>query len=295
MQAALERDDRLAIGELALSGALDEMGEFDPEVTRHILRALATPHLLRAIESDSDTLIVNAYDASLFDDDPGISGDVRDRIELARRREGWLADVRSALRGRDATTLRLAVDAVEDLAQTALSSVERERIQRLLQQDSAVKTLDVALESGEDTAIVDALAQVEAAGATLPDDLDWSAIRAVIDRLSLVTSIRRAALSDPPDRQRLARLLPQARMESGGEPLYLGQELDFETLEEDIRREAHRGRLRESIARGDERAIVAAALPDLYGTMATLSDAERQIVERAIASGEKRQAISKKP
>ncbi len=291
LTTALEIDDRAALEALALSGDLDEMGEFEPAVTSQILRALATPHLLRAVESGDDTAIVTAYNPEVFDTDVGLPPEVRARIDLARSRESWLVSVRTALANRDAITLRNAIEVVDELAWGRLSRVERTRIERLLARDDAINALDVALESGQDNAIVDALGQAEAVGATLPADLDWAAIRGVIDRLSLVTSIRRAALASPPDHQRLARLLPQARAESNGEPAYLGHDLDFEQLEDDVRRASQRGRLREAIAHGDARAIVAAAVPDLYGTVATLSDGERAIVERAVKAHQTNAAL----
>src|SRR6478735_4108088 len=91
-----------------------------------------------------------------------------------------------------------------------LSAVERSRMRRLIRQDAAIDGLRTALASGDDRTIVDALNEVEAAGALLPPDLNWATVRGVIDRLSLIASIRRAALAVPPDYRRLSRLLPQA-------------------------------------------------------------------------------------
>ena len=48
------------------------------------------------------------------------------------------------------------------------------------------------MKTGDDIKIVDALNEVEVAGATLPEGLDWQAVRGVVDRLSLAAAIRRA-------------------------------------------------------------------------------------------------------
>jgi hypothetical protein len=109
-------------------------------------------------------------------------------------------------------------------------------------------------------------------------------MRGVVDRMSLIAAIRRAAQAEPPDYARLARLIPAAQRAGSAGPLDLGPGLDLATLEEDVRREAHRERLREAIAQGDDKAILAAAVPDPYGTIATLSPEERARVETVIAT-----------
>jgi hypothetical protein len=106
----------------------------------------------------------------------------------------------------------------------------------------------------------------------------------VIDRLSLITSIRRAATTAEIDYSRLARLLAQAREEMGGGTPYLGGNLDFEELELSVTLAARRARIREALKTDEDRTIVAAALPDQLGAISTLEPDERARVQLAIAN-----------
>jgi hypothetical protein len=283
LREAIAKDDRAAIAELVISGRLAEIGKIDPEVRRMITRAVQWPHLERALTNDDDLAILAAYDGEAFALADSLTQDQRGRIDLAHRRITWLETTRAALKRRDVAVLRAALSDVPMDAHLRLSRVEHERIQRLIARDQAVRGLDLALRGGDDQAIMRALSEIESTGATLPDTLDWNVMRVVVDRLSLVSSIRRAATSNPPDYARLGRLLPAARALAGTEVLDLGPEIDLAALEEDLRRHAHRARLREAIANGDDSGIVAAALPDLYGALATLAPEERARVEAALA------------
>jgi hypothetical protein len=80
------------------------------------------------------------------------------------------------------------------------------------------------------------------------------------------------------------RLLPAAKEASGGTTPDLGEGIDFEQVELDVRRHAQRNRLREALKIDDDKLIVAAALPDLYGSIDTLSPGEQVRVQRAIES-----------
>jgi hypothetical protein len=282
LEAALRDDDREKLASLALGGQLEELGRLQESTMRAVVRAIHWPLLMRALASDDDRIIALAFDPDVFENATGLSDDDRLRIDLAQRRTRWLDVVRRALRQRDVPTLRVALEEVPDGADRRLSRVERDRITRVTTRDRAVSHLQDAMKTGDDIKIVDALNEVEVAGATLPEELDWQAVRGVVDRLSLAAAIRRAALAKPPDYARLGRLLPAARDASGGEAPYLGSNLDFAHLESEVIRAAARARLRDAIAKGDEVAIVAAAVPDLYGTIPTLTEAEQKVVERAI-------------
>ncbi|MGH2531989.1 MAG: hypothetical protein ACRDJW_06735 [Thermomicrobiales bacterium] len=282
LREALVNDDRPALAELAISGRLAELGKIDPEVRRMIARAVQWPHLERALANEDDLAILAAFDGEAFALADSLTPEQRNRVDVAHRRVTWLETVRSALRRRDVAVLRAALSDVPTDADHRLSRVERKRFKRLIDQDQAVRGLDAALKGGDDQAITRALGEIEATGASLPDSFDWNTMRVVVDRLSLMASIRRAATSDPPDYARLARLLPAARVVAEGVDLDLGSGIDLARLEEDVRREAHRARLREAIANGDDGGIVAAALPDLYGTLATLADDERARVDQAL-------------
>lgn len=282
LEAALRDDDREKLASLALGGQLEELGRLTEATMKAVVRAIHWPLLMRALASDDDRAITLAFDPDVFESADGLSPEDRRRIDLAQRRVRWLDVVRRALRQRDVPTLRVALEDIPDGADRHLSRVERDRITRMTARDRAVGRLTEAMRTGNDIAIVDALNEVEVAGATLPNNLDWQAVRGVVDRLSLAAAIRRAALAKPPDYARLARLLPAARDASGGETPYLGSNLDFAQLESDVTRAAARARLRDAIASGDEVAIVAAAVPDLYGTIPTLTPEERKVVERAV-------------
>lgn len=279
---AIEHDDRVALIEHEFSGAFDASGA-TPEVERQLSLAKATPHLLRAIATDDDHLIDQAWDRAIFPDFNELPVSVHNRLSQARDRVEWLAKARAALKAQDAEELRVLMAAMPLGSEERLSAVERSRMRRLIRKERAAGDLRAALESRDDRRIVDALNELEAAGAQLPADLNWATMRGVIDRLSLIAAIRRAALSRPPDYARLSRLLPQAREESNGEAPYLGGSLDFAKLELEVQREAHRNRLLAAIERGDNRAIVVAAIPDPHRIVADLSLEQRRIVEDAIA------------
>ena len=284
LDAAIAVDDRAALAALALSGRLDELGQLDPSATRAVLRALAWPHLERALAADDDAAILATYDPDLWDG--ALPTPQRHRVDLARSRTLWLESTRAALRRRDVAALRAALAEAPPAAERRLSRVERTRIARLTERDEAVERLATALRDGPDAAIVEALNRVEAAGATLPEALDWAAVRGVVDRVTLADAIRQAAKADPPDYARLARLLPAARLLGGigtnDSGLDLG--IDYARLEQDVLRAAQLARIREALAADDNAAIAAAAVPDPYGALARLTDAQRTRVARALAA-----------
>lgn len=231
LQAAVAADDRQALATLAISGRLADLGRLEPDVMRRVVRALAWPHLERALAADDDAAILAAYDADLFDG--ALPPPQRARVDLARVRTGWLDAARAALRRRDVAALRAVMAQTPPGAEARLSRVERNRMERLTARDAAVERLATALREGPDTAIVEALERVEAAGATLPEALDWAAVRGVVDRVTLADAIRQAATAIPPDYARLARLLPAARAASasegdGRDVADLGRELGFD-------------------------------------------------------------------
>lgn len=286
---AIAVDDRTVLADLVLSGRLGELGSVDRATARAAMRALHWPLLEAALQSDDDLRIVSAYDAEpdLFEGEGVLSREQRARVDLARSRIVWLNEVRIALRNREAKTLQMALPAAPPGALERLSEVERRRVDRLTRKEDAVARLARALKQGPDRAIIAALADVKAAGATLPDVLDWAAVRGVEDRLSLAEALREAAAADPPDYERLAILLPAARAaarEAGGTGGGGGLDdgLDFELLELDVLRAAHVTRLREAIASDDDAVIAAAADPDPYQAVRVLAPPQRARVERAL-------------
>jgi hypothetical protein len=284
LATALSTDDRQSLASLALRGRLDNLGPLEATANRNVARALEWPYLERALATDEDTAIVAAYDPGLFGDADALTPTQRERVELAHARLEWLAEVRSALRNRNLTVLREAVANAPAGADERLSDVEHARIERLTTRGAAVDRLATALRDGPDEAIIEALNDVATAGATLPEALDWAAVRGIVDRMTLGDAIRQAATADPPDYGRLARLLPVARAAAADGDPRLGPDLDIARLERDVLRAAHIARLRDALFQGDDATIAAAADPDPYNVLATLDPEQRARVNRALAA-----------
>jgi hypothetical protein len=143
-----------------------------------------------------------------------------------------------------------------------------------------VSRLERALREGPDREVVAALAEFESAGAPFSDVLDWTAVRGVVDRISLAEALRAATTADPPDTAQLSRLLPAARAALGDQGMPGG--VDWAALERSVLRAAHLARLRETLAGGDEARIAFAAVPDPYGALSLLTPEERERVESAL-------------
>ena len=233
-----------ALASLACSGALDCLGRLEPAHARAVERALAWAAVERALVSDDDVAIVAAVDPELWREEGSLPPAARQRLDLARSRIRWVEDVRAALRRRDGVALRRLLESPPPGAESHLTASRSRRIQRASTREAAVSRLERALREGPDREVVAALAEFESAGAPFPDVLDWTAVRGVVDRISLADALRAAAAADPPDTAQLARLLPAARAALGdrgipGEP-------DWVALEESVLRAAHLARLREA-------------------------------------------------
>ena len=245
-----------------------------------IARARAWPALAHALACDDDAAIVATVDPALWNESTPLPAPARERIDLAHRRLRWREDVRTALRRRDGVLLRGLLASAPPGAEQRLSEVESRRILRVTMQDAAVTRLERALREGPDREVVDALADLTSAGAPLPAVLDWTAVRGVVDRVTLADALRAAATADPPDTARLARLLPAARAALGddGAP----DDIDWTALERAVLRAAHLARLREAIAADDDARIALAADPDPYDTLPLLSEEESDRVRAAL-------------
>jgi hypothetical protein len=196
---------------------------------------------------------------------------------------------RKALRLRDASALRGLLASAPAGAERRLTEVESRRILRLSMREAAVSRLERALREGPDREVVAALTEFESAGAPFSEVLDWTAVRGVVDRISLSEALRAAAAANPPDTARIARLLPAARaaLSSGGD-----DEPDWTALERSVLRAAHVARLRDAITADDDARIMAAAVPDPYSARALLSPDEQRRVETALARGRSAAEIS---
>jgi hypothetical protein len=276
---ALARGDLPSLAQLACAGRLDCLGRLEPAQARAVARARAWPALERALASDDDIAIASAADPSLWREEGSLPPAANDRLDLARRRLRWLDDVRAALRKRDDAALRGLLTTAPPGADARLTEVERRRISRISTREAAVARLERALREGPDRAVVAALAEFESAGAPFSDVLDWTAVRGVVDRISLAEALRAAATVDPPNAGQLARLLPAARAALGdqgapGEP-------DWAALEGSVLRAAHLARLREALATDNDARIASAADPDPYDALRLLHADERQRVDDA--------------
>ncbi|MGD9712548.1 MAG: hypothetical protein AB7V46_10830, partial [Thermomicrobiales bacterium] len=287
VDAAVASDDREALAELSTIESALPLTEQDVEIRATMAMAAQLRTLTNAIASEDDEHILRTVKAELLATPGYLPADVSDRVQLARSRMRWKEEVRRALKARDGVRLGALVEIAPVGAPAKLTATEQKRVQRLIDQTAALEKLSVAMSSGSDRQMVDAMNTVESTGALLPADLDWASISSVIDRLSLVASVRRAALAEPPDYLRLGRLLPALREAYGGEAAYLGSGLDVTRLEWEVQRDTHRRRLIEAIATGDEREIAHAASPDPYGVVADLPPGDRVRVEAMLARRQK--------
>ncbi|MCA9879789.1 MAG: hypothetical protein KC442_18475, partial [Thermomicrobiales bacterium] len=203
LNAALDADDRPALAELQRSGQVDELGPHDTATLRAVPRALAWPTLERALASDDDAAICAAADPALWREDETQPHATWLRLDLAWRRTRWVQDVRAALKRRDAPFLRGLLAAAPAGAEHRLTEIESRRVLRVITRDQATSRLERALREGADREVVEALAELEACGAPFSDVLDWSAVRGVVDRLSLTESLRDAMAANPPDTARM--------------------------------------------------------------------------------------------
>ena len=280
LRDALDRNDMRSLADLACAGKLECLGRLEAPQARAVARARAWPFLERALAGDDDIAIASAADPALWREEGALPPSARNRLDLARRRLRWVDDVRGALRRRDGAALRGLLNAAPRGAEARLTEVESRRILRVSVREAAVERLERALREGPDREVVAALAEFESAGAPFSDVLDWTAVRGVVDRISLAEALRAATTADPSDATQLARLLPAARTALGdqgnpGEP-------DWAALERSVLRAAHLARLREALATGNVARIVSAAIPDPYGARSLLSPDETERVDRAL-------------
>ena len=281
LREAMGRGDYYGLASLACSGSLDCLGRLEPAQARAVERALAWAALERALVSDDDVAIAAAVDPELWREEGSLPPAARQRLDLARSRIRWVEEVRAALRRRDGIALRHLLEHSPPDAEIHLTDIESRRIKRASTREAAVSRLERALREGPDREVVAALAEFEAAGAPFPEVLDWTAVRGVVDRISLAEALRAAASANPPDTGQLARLLPAARAALGdrgmpGEP-------DWAALEESVLCAAHLARLREAIAAEDDARIAFAAVPDPFGARRLLTPEESERVDAALA------------
>jgi serine/threonine protein kinase len=286
LAAALSEDDRSALINLQRGGQLDQLGPLDPAANRAIARALAWPSVERALANNDDVAICAAADLALWREEETRPHSIWLRLDLAWQRSRWTQDVRAALGRRNGPYLRSLLAKAPADAEERLTGVERRRVHRVIARDQAATRLELALREGPDREVVEALAELEASGAPFSDGLDWSAVRGVVDRLSLADSLRAAMAAEPPDTERMARLLPAARA-ALGDLQRAGPE--WAELEQAVLRAAHLERLREALASSDDARIAAAADPDPFLVRQLLTEEEAALV--AVVQGRTRTQV----
>jgi hypothetical protein len=279
---ALDHGDRAVLVDMALSGELDDVEGLTEASTLRVVGSLAISHLERALETDDDNLIIDAYDAQILNDQGLLTQEQRNRVDLAFDRRAWLDDVRRAVRSQDLAALDRLFAAVPDGAETHLRERERIRIERLRTQDRAVQNLRAAVREQRYSDVLSALGTVERLGAAVPEDLSWPDVSHAIDRYSLILAIRTAAEQVPRDIDRLGRLLPQLREANGGS--YPSDSADFDALELEVTQFAQLSRIREALAEDNDRKIVTVAFPDFYRVVPQLDRGEQARIERAMAA-----------
>jgi hypothetical protein len=283
LAAAMSGNDRKALVEIALSAEIEELHPLDGQTSSAIGHALAASQLDWALRTGDDTEIAaivrsdERLDTSRFDDA------MRARVDLAMQRVRWVERVRSALRERDGRALEVAFQEDPGGARDPLGKGERSRAERMIERERATRRLNRAMADGSDEAVVAAINQVMASGAPLPTSAEWEKVRKAVEHILLIEALQEAAHTSPPDHVRLARLLPAARVLEREAPS-LVTELDLDGLEETVLREAHRARLHDALAAGDDDAIAEAAYPDAFGTLASLDVELRRKVEQAVAA-----------
>ncbi len=277
---SVDGNDYESLARMKRLGSLEALEPLPPAVARAVERSLAWPALVRAIERDDDAAIVATADPSIWREESTMSRSAWERLDLARRRQRWTVNVRAALRKRDVPVLRGLLSSAPPGAEEQLTEVESRRLLRLTMREAAVLRLEQALRSGPDREIVAALAEFESAGAPFSAVLDWTAVRGVVDRITLAEAIKAATAADPPDIDTLARLLPAARAALGAESA--GSEPDWLALERSVLQAAHLARLSEALASDNDAQIASAAVPDPYDAIARLTPAERERIQQAL-------------
>lgn len=294
LDRALSSDSREDLADLAISGQLAVLGDADRGSLVRVLQALEWPLLQRALETDDDRIISNAYDDDLFSSPDALPSSVTQRVDLARARLQWADRMRAALHQRLGSEVSVLFDDAPDRAESHLSATERRRAHKIVEQHRALGGLADAIKAGDETAIVSSLAVVERVGARLGERFPWHAIRDVLERVSLIEDIIGAAEARPVDHARLAQLIPAARAMGMGSDPRLSGDLSLDHLQTRLIQAAHLRRLRKAIELDVDLRIVGTALPDVYDVLDQLTEEERSRVARAIRSERRhdRQAVA---
>ena len=282
LDAALRANDLDELADLAVSGELLALEDTDRPTVQRVLRALKWPALVSALATDDDQIIVDAFDPDLWEAGRALSPEARSRVGLAMARVDWRVRVRQALRERDAEALETLFQRPPAQALDRLSASERRRSRRLIEQRHALAELNRAVAGFDDDAIVRALNHVERVGARITDRATWAAIQQIVERTSMVEDVMAAVDAVPMDIGKLAHLVPAARTMGYDRDPRLRGPYALDVLERELVRHAHLRRVRAALEKGDAAGIVLVAVPDPYGSLDLLTDAERSRIAQAI-------------
>jgi hypothetical protein len=145
LRRALAENDRPVLVELAMSGALAELGESDRHDVLQVVRALSYDAIARAIATDDDEAILASIDRSVFADDEDLDPAFRDRVRLAGEREAWTERVRVAARERDGrASAELLRNPPKDGVERLPEAVRRQ-LTRLAEEQGAVEAAQQAI------------------------------------------------------------------------------------------------------------------------------------------------------
>lgn len=280
---ALETNNRRELADLAVSGELALLGDTKRESLLKVLQALEWPGLLRALETDDDTLIMLWFDEEVFEDIKALPSAMRMRIDLARNRLEWQNDVRAKLQDHDAEALELLVANEPEGGRQRLGPSERRRIGELIDRRRAVRELELALRAGNTPRVISALAVVDQTGATIDDPQLWSQVQRIVQRSEIIQAAIRSASKNPPDDRTLASIVPRLQEMGIAHDHALRGEYGIDRLQAIIVRGAAVRRIRRAIAQDDDRAIRLASSPDTTGALKLLTPAERERVDIARA------------
>ncbi|MGC4106388.1 MAG: hypothetical protein QM753_08540 [Thermomicrobiales bacterium] len=284
LEASLNANDLDQLAELAVSGELLELDDTDRQTIQRVLRAVKWPALADALATDDDRIIVDAFDPDLWDEGRALSPEARTRIGQALARIDWRGQVRQALRNRDAAALESLFLRPPAAAIDRLSTSERRRCRRLIEQRHALAELHRAVDGLDDDAIVRALNHVERVGARITDRETWVAIQQIVERTSMVEDLVAAVDADPMEVGKLAHLVPAARTMGYDRDPRLRGRYALDELERILVQHAHLRRVRAALEKGDDAGIVLVAVPDPYGALDLLDDGERSRIAQAIQS-----------